>query len=74
MISYCANPDCGAEFLYLHDGEVFVIELPDRSVRYYWLCKLCAGRMRIVYNRADGAKVVAKSEVFDTTRATGRAA
>jgi hypothetical protein len=31
MLSFCANPDCGAEFLYLHEGEVFSSSCQTRA-------------------------------------------
>lgn len=68
MVSYCANPDCGTEFLYLHEGELFVIELPHDGVEYYWLCPSCAPDMRVVYNPSEGAKVEAKSGILDAAR------
>jgi hypothetical protein len=68
MISNCANPDCGAEFLYLHEGELFVIELPDKGVAHYWLCPSCARRMRLVYDRTGAMRLVAKSEVLGEVR------
>jgi len=56
MVSKCANPQCGAAFLYLHQGKLFRIETdagwpqdpPDPSARkpirrleYFWLCDDC---------------------------------
>jgi hypothetical protein len=67
MINYCANPDCGAEFLYLHEGELFVIRLPDNGVQHYWLCPACAPIFRLTYDPSEGSKVVAKSGGPDST-------
>lgn len=50
MLLNCANPNCTAEFLYLYEGELFLIELPDRTVQRYWLCGACARSMRVVYD------------------------
>ena len=69
MVSNCANPDCGAEFLYLHEGTVFTIELPDKSVQCYWLCKSCARHMRVVYDPSEGVKVVARPGMRDALAA-----
>jgi len=68
MVSHCANADCGAEFLYLHEGELFVIELPDNGVEDYWLCPSCAPYVRVVYDPSEGARVVSKSGVLDVAR------
>lgn len=70
MVTNCANPDCDAEFLYLHEGELFVIELPDKGAAHYWLCPSCAPYMRVVYDPSEGAKVVAKSGVADVARSS----
>jgi hypothetical protein len=68
MVSFCANPDCGAGFLYLHEGELFVIELPHDGVECYWLCSSCAPYMRVGYDASGRAKVVAKSGALDAAR------
>jgi hypothetical protein len=52
MVAKCANPDCGAPFLYLRQGRLFAVPRPRASVRatrfeYFWLCGNCAGRMTI---------------------------
>lgn len=72
MVSKCANPQCGAAFLYLHQGKLFRIETdagwpqdpPDPSARkpirrleYFWLCDDCAAQMTLA--RKDGAVVTA---------------
>jgi hypothetical protein len=74
MVSFCANPECGAEFLYLHEGELFVIELPHDGVECYWLCAACARDLRVVYNLPEGAKVVPKATVLHAANSSaGRA-
>jgi hypothetical protein len=52
MVSRCANPDCGAPFLYLRPGKLFVMPRSGFSTRrsrveYFWLCGNCAGKMTI---------------------------
>lgn len=69
-VSNCANPECNAEFLYLHEGELFVIELPDKSVAYYWLCPSCATYLRVVFDPVEGAKVIANLDTQDGTPLT----
>ncbi len=64
MVSNCANPECAMEFRYLHEGELFTIELPDRTVQHYWLCGVCAAHMRVVYDASMGTAVVAKFRTF----------
>jgi hypothetical protein len=63
----CANPECGADFLYLYEGELIVFELPDRSVKKYWLCGACAPRMRVMYDPSEGVKIVAKEPASGET-------
>ena len=69
-VSNCANPDCDAEFLYLHEGELFVIELPDKNVAYYWLCPSCATNLRVVFDPVEGARVIAHLDSRDGTPLT----
>lgn len=52
MVSQCANPDCGAPFLYLRQGRLFAMPRPVFSARhsrveYFWLCGNCAGKLKI---------------------------
>ncbi len=60
MLFNCANPDCSAEFLYLYEGELILMELPDQTVQKYWLCGACASHMRVVYDPSEGIKIAAK--------------
>ena len=71
MLSKCANPQCRAAFLYLHQGKLFRIETeagshqdpaadsgarkPVRRLEYFWLCDDCASQMTLA--RKDGAIV-----------------
>lgn len=73
-VSNCANPECDAAFLYLHEGELFVIELPDKSVACYWLCPSCAKYLRVVFDPEEGAKVIAKLDSRDGTPLTDEGA
>ena len=36
MLLSCANSNYPAEFLYLYEGELFILELPNRKVRYIY--------------------------------------
>lgn len=63
MLLNCANPNCTSEFLYLYEGELFLIELPNRTVERYWLCGACAPSMRVVHEPASGVKIIAREVV-----------
>ena len=67
MLLNCANPNCSAEFLYLYDGELFVIELPNRTVERYWLCRECAGSMTVNYVARDGVRVIPRNVAKNST-------
>lgn len=60
MLLNCANSKCPAQFLYLYEGELFILQLPNRTVERYWLCKACSPFMRVVYDLAEGVKVIPK--------------
>lgn len=44
-IAYCANGRCGADFLRLSDGTLFVC--PSNNSHFAWLCKDCMKLFRI---------------------------
>jgi len=49
MVSQCANPECGAKFLYFRGGQVVAVEpredSPGSVIELFWLCKDCVQRM-----------------------------
>jgi hypothetical protein len=50
MVSECANPRCGAQFLYFGEGKLLAIRRqaisPSGShVEFFWLCGDCAKHM-----------------------------
>jgi hypothetical protein len=49
MISQCANPECGAPFVYLREGQVLALRsnLHSAQVEFYWLCGECSARLRL---------------------------
>ncbi len=63
MVDKCANPDCAAQFRYLHQGKLFVVEgarkstmrrsveetngVRARRTLIYWLCDACSKTMVI---------------------------
>ena len=68
MLSKCANPDCNAKFLFLHQGKLFQLS-PTREIRKasphiarsllerFWLCDRCSQTMTIIW-RDTHAEVV----------------
>jgi hypothetical protein len=65
MLSKCANPNCSANFLYLHEGKLFRSESASangiaahdtgmkkssRRIEFFWLCANCAPRMTLIRN------------------------
>lgn len=60
MLLNCANPGCSAEFLYLYEGQLFLIELPNRRVERYWLCRECSLSMGVIYDKSEGIKLITK--------------
>lgn len=56
MVSKCANPDCSAPFLYLHDGRIYALrsksqresDVTDAVAERYWLCGNCSARLTLV--------------------------
>jgi hypothetical protein len=70
MLTKCANPDCSAQFRYLHEGKLFSIELHDRNAnpplpdsyfwesprhtQYFWLCTECASKMTLKVEPGKG--------------------
>jgi hypothetical protein len=48
MVSHCANPACGAPFLYFSEGKLIVLKqrfssVKNTQVELFWLCNRCAG-------------------------------
>ena len=61
MLSKCANPECSAVFLYLHEGKIFYLaptpevqiatgmQHPNLHERF-WLCSQCSKVMTLVWS------------------------
>lgn len=64
MVRYCANPGCNAEFLYLHEGELYIFHPPNEHARYFWLCAACCLYLKIKFDASGEATVVARPDVF----------
>ena len=57
MLSKCLNAPCSRTFRYLHDGQVFQLEIPAREAgpnavgrmtEYFWLCSQCRATLKVV--------------------------
>jgi len=75
MVSKCANPNCSAPFLYLHQGKLFRLETDaqdpvadaamkkfSRRTEFFWLCSECAARLTLGYEKGVGLVIVSLSE------------
>jgi len=63
MVSQCANPACGAQFLYFGQGQLITVRRPahthtESSVEFFWLCGACAAEMTVEV-APDGAVTLA---------------
>jgi hypothetical protein len=59
-----ANPECNAEFLYWHKGELILLELPNGGMGLYWLCPACSIYLRLLYDFSEQeVRVVPKTEL-----------
>ena len=52
MVSQCANPECGAQFLYFGEGKLVAVRrqaarLEESRVEFFWLCGECATRLNL---------------------------
>jgi hypothetical protein len=54
MLAKCTDPSCSAEFRYLHEGNLFRLEIdptvrPSRAkpTEYFWLCSRCSLAMTL---------------------------
>jgi len=72
MLARCANPSCRAEFVYLHEGKLFLLkssggrgEFSSRlnfsgqveGLQYAWLCDQCATRYEVAIDSEGAVKV-----------------
>ncbi len=72
MVSKCANPNCPASFLYLHQGKLFRMAVEtgktdglspetrraQSHVQFYWLCDDCSATMTLAYKQGLGVLAV----------------
>jgi len=52
MVSQCANPGCGAQFLYFGEGKLVAVRrtatsLDQATVEFFWLCGECATHLNL---------------------------
>ncbi len=62
MVATCANPDCQAEFRYLHEGKIFSLEprlvagaeskAAPTPTEHFWLCGACSRTMTLAFHPA----------------------
>ena len=78
MLHKCANPVCGAQFRYLHQGWLFEVEIHhvesissggrgkswngNRQVERWWLCELCAACISLQFDPQRGLVMVSSVE------------
>jgi len=62
MLAKCANPICGAHFLYLNQGRIYnvpVYSVDERSstwprrVEHFWLCSNCCVTLTLVWRNGQ---------------------
>lgn len=77
MLAKCANPSCSTPLVYLREGKIFMVELPQpqfevrsatpakpkavNRVEHFWLCGQCSGEMTLTYDRQRGVEIVRKT-------------
>ena len=74
MVSQCANPECGAPFLYMREGRVVVIQRRSPSpskqmVELFWLCGLCADHFNLEFSLDGDATVIPRIPAMDNVEA-----
>lgn len=77
MVHQCANPGCGKPLRYLHEGRIFVFDLPDpnvpvpahgrraRRLQSFWLCGRCSEVMVLEQTAEMQVRVAAKTKMAD---------
>ena len=82
MVYHCANATCGKPLHYLHEGKIFVFDLPDlpssaregmravRRLQHFWLCAECSDTLMMV--QTDDSQIQVKVKLGSI--AAGKAA
>jgi hypothetical protein len=73
VLAKCANPACGAHFLYLHEGRIFNFPFSDDGtpgkglgrVEHFWLCGRCAASLTVVMNEGSALVRFRRLELTD---------
>ena len=65
MVSQCANPECGAPFLYFRQGKLIALRHRGETVRVgrvelFWLCRECANHITLEVKLQGGLKLIPK--------------
>lgn len=67
MVSQCANPECGAPFLYLREGKLIALRsrngsTTDYRVEVFWLCGSCVNHLQLEMSDAGKFTFTPKAE------------
>ena len=65
MVSQCANPGCGAPFLYFRDGRLFAAPRKNSpaGIEYFWLCAHCAQDVDLKFSERDNEPTVVPRQI-----------
>lgn len=74
MVSECANPGCGAQFLYFGEGKLLAIRRHTSStsgshVQFFWLCGDCARHMDLEVTLNGDLHLVSQEPKLELTPA-----
>jgi hypothetical protein len=60
VVSRCANPGCGAPFLYFREGRLFAAphKSPAAGIEYFWLCAHCAHDLELKFSESGSQPMV----------------
>jgi hypothetical protein len=66
VVSQCANPDCGAPFLYFRHGKLIALRhrgetAPAARVEFFWLCGECANHITLEVKLHGGMNLIPKT-------------
>lgn len=79
MVSRCANPSCGAQFKYLHEGRLYHFVSNDKrvgpptsqssvGVPFWWLCARCCLAMALIHDGKSRVTLVPLHNNRDTSQ------
>ncbi len=76
MVSQCANPGCGAPFLYFRDGKLFAVRrsgaADQERVEFFWLCGECNVRLKMEVTPGGETNLVPRPRKALQTTEEGR--